>query len=50
MVRQMVYLTTSSLGIIYFYGTSDTNVLHILSVSTVLVNGGKLIGINQGLI
>ena len=38
----MVYLSTSSLGIITFLNkTSDKNVLHILTVSKVLVKEGK---------
>ena len=41
--RQMlVYLSTLSLGIITFHRTYDKNILHILSVTNVLVYGGTI--------
>ena len=33
MIQMLVYFSTSNLGISNFHRTSDTNVLHILSVS-----------------
>ena len=40
-VGTLVYLSTLSRGIITFYRTSDKKVLHILTVSTFLVEEGR---------
>ena len=44
--RQMlVYLSTLSLGTITFHRTYDKNILHILSVTNVLVYGGQFMSL-----